>query len=149
MIEHKDGCVCKERSAELRGASIERQVFYSRGREDRWTVSDAPGLEGGALKKPRRGRNGTWQGDVVLGAGRNEALRVRLAESHGYGISEGPARRFVVRRYYDTDADLYREFDFTARVIATTHDTVVLLPLVRPEEYRFCLFEGSGEQPPV
>lgn len=90
-----------------------------------------------------------WKGGIMLGDMKIKPLKLRLTESCDEGISEGLTTRFVVRMFFETDAELYKEVAFTARVIAATGDTIVLLPLVRPEEYRFCVFEGSGEDPPA
>ncbi|WP_419941494.1 hypothetical protein [Candidatus Palauibacter sp.] len=84
----------------------------------------------------------------MLGDIKIEPLKLRLDESCDGRISEGLTTRFVIRQLFGSDVDLHAEADFTARVIAATDDTVVLQPLVRPEAYRLCLFEGSGDQPP-
>ncbi len=73
---------------------------------------------------------------------------MRLAESGEGRISEGLVTRFVVRRFFDRDVDLYEDLDIKARVIAVTGSTVVVQPLVSPEALRFCVYEGSGEEPP-
>lgn len=145
---HRGGCVCGRRSLVGEGR-IERQVAYFRGRDGGWFSFDAD-LADGSIKKPRRGRKGTWKGGIMLGEGKIEPLKLRLTESCDDRISEGLTSRIVIRQWYGGNPDLYGEYDFTARVIAATEKTVVLKPLVSIEEYWhcYCRFEGSGDQLP-
>ena len=151
MMEHRDGCVCERRSSELREAIIARIDFYMHGRDDRWPLFDATVIEEGAITRAPTGSHlDTEIGGIVVGPVRINPFTLRLTESqqYGYGISDGVVTRFVVRMFFETDVELYKEVAFTARVIAATASTARFKPLTRPEAYRFCVFEGDGEQPP-
>ena len=148
MIEHGGGCAC-QRGSELSEAVIARIVFYLHGRHGRWLPFDATAIEHGAITRAPTGSElDTEMDGIVLGPVRIEPFTLRLTESHGYELYEGVVTRFVVRRFFESDVELYQELEFKARVIDATDRTAVFKPLTRPEAYRFCWFEGTGESIP-